>query len=459
MCTVSRYTLYAAIPITLKANWYKENFALVRYNPDGIEDPAFGENKNGIVTIPVGGVTNKGQSLVVQSDGKILMGGYTLGNQQGNGFALVRCLLNGTLDNSFGKNKNGIVVTPIGNGALGQGLAIQPDGKILLVGYTFDNISNKQTFALVRYNTDGIEDTNFGDKGTGVVITSVDGSSGDQGYSLFVLPDGKILLGGTSSKDANQNFAVVRYTSKGIPDSSFGNGTGNATIPAGTGSDAGGRSLAVDSAGGILLGGTKGNKDTEYQFAVARFTSNGTPDAQFGNSGSGLASTPLKDGNIHRGQSLKLQTDGKILVGGSRKTKEGTYQFAVARFLPAAPENVNVVTLITHYYQSILGRAPEASGLAYYQDKIAKAQAQGDVKPAFRQMGSDFFNSPEYLNRNTSNTAYITNLYKTFLQRDPETAGLQYYLDRLSKGESRNTFITDFTNSQEFANFMKSLGF
>ncbi|MEI6415306.1 MAG: CARDB domain-containing protein, partial [Pseudomonadota bacterium] len=95
-----------------------------------------------------------------------------------------------------------------------------------------------------------------------------------------------------------------------------------------------------------------------------------------------------------------------------------------------------VDTLITHYYQSILGRAPELSGLAYYQDKIAKAQAQGDVKPAFRQMGYDFFNSPEYLDRKTGNTDYITNLYKTFLQRDPDAGGLQFYLDRLEKGES-----------------------
>ncbi|MEI6415149.1 MAG: DUF4214 domain-containing protein, partial [Pseudomonadota bacterium] len=121
--------------------------------------------------------------------------------------------------------------------------------------------------------------------------------------------------------------------------------------------------------------------------------------------------------------------------------------------------NNSVVTLITHYYQSILGRVPDSSGLTYSQDKISQAQAQGDVKPAFRQMGSDFFSSPEYLNRKTGNTDYITNLYKTFLQRDPDSAGLQFYLDRLSRGESRNTFITDFTNSAEFATFMKNLGF
>ena len=118
-----------------------------------------------------------------------------------------------------------------------------------------------------------------------------------------------------------------------------------------------------------------------------------------------------------------------------------------------------VTTLITLYYQYILGRIPDPAGLAYYQDAIAKAQAQGDAKPAFRQMSSNFLNSPEYVNRKTSDTEYITTLYKTFLQRDPESAGLQFYLNRLSQGEARNNFITDFTNSSEFTAFMKSLGF
>ena len=101
----------------------------------------------------------------------------------------------------------------------------------------------------------------------------------------------------------------------------------------------------------------------------------------------------------------------------------------------------------------------DALGLSYYENKVAQAQAQGDVKPAFRQIGYDFFNSPEYLGRQTSNNVYITTLYNTFLLRVSESSGLQYYLNRLSNGESRNQFITDFTNSPEFANLMRSLGF
>jgi len=122
--------------------------------------------------------------------------------------------------------------------------------------------------------------------------------------------------------------------------------------------------------------------------------------------------------------------------------------------------NDSVVTLITYYYQSILGRAPDSGGLAYYQDRINQAKAQGrDVKPEFKIMAYNFLNSPEYLNRGTSNTAYVTILYKTFLQRDPESAGLQYYLNILASGWSRNSLLDNFVNSPEFDTFMKNLGF
>jgi len=122
--------------------------------------------------------------------------------------------------------------------------------------------------------------------------------------------------------------------------------------------------------------------------------------------------------------------------------------------------NDSVITLITYYYQSILGRAPDSGGLAYYQDGINQAKAQGrDVKPEFKTMAYNFLNSPEWLNRGTNNTEYVTTLYKTFLQRDPESAGLTYYLNILANGTSRNSLLDNFVNSPEFDTFMKNLGF
>ena len=116
--------------------------------------------------------------------------------------------------------------------------------------------------------------------------------------------------------------------------------------------------------------------------------------------------------------------------------------------------------LITHYYVSILGRNPEPEGLTYWQQLIAQKQAQAlDVKPVFRDIANFFFNSPEYLERNTTDTEWITNLYLTFFQREPDADGLAFWLEQLASGARRNDVMGDFLYSQEFTDFMQALGF
>ena len=117
-------------------------------------------------------------------------------------------------------------------------------------------------------------------------------------------------------------------------------------------------------------------------------------------------------------------------------------------------------TLITHYYVSILRRSPDAGGLAYWQQLIAQKQQQGlDVKPVFRDMANFFFNSPEYLGRNTTDTEFVTNLYLTFFQRNPDSGGMSFWLNQLALGVSRNQVMSGFLYSPEFTHFMQSLGF
>lgn len=120
----------------------------------------------------------------------------------------------------------------------------------------------------------------------------------------------------------------------------------------------------------------------------------------------------------------------------------------------------SATTLITHYYVSILERGPEADGLAFWKDQIADRQAQGiDVKPVFRDMANFFFNSAEYLGRNTTDRQFITNLYLTFFQREPDDGGYTFWLGKLASGMTRNQAMTGFLNSPEFTNFMQDLGF
>ncbi|CAK0754881.1 hypothetical protein CCP4SC76_2570002 [Gammaproteobacteria bacterium] len=177
---------------------------------------------------------------------------------------------------------------------------------------------------------------------------------------------------------------------------------------------------------------------------------------------------------LHRGnwpKGLSLDSDSGKLAG--IPTQAGIYDFDIElvdkghhndattkfyRILVTSGTNP-IGDLIDYYYQSVLGRVPEPEGLAYYQDRIDQAIAQGrDVKPEFRLMAYNMLNSPEYLNKGTGNLEYVTTLYKTFLQRGPEDTGLTYYLDRLTKGETRNVLIDNFANSPEFAQFMTNLG-
>ncbi|MCP5127397.1 MAG: DUF4214 domain-containing protein [Gammaproteobacteria bacterium] len=120
----------------------------------------------------------------------------------------------------------------------------------------------------------------------------------------------------------------------------------------------------------------------------------------------------------------------------------------------------NATTLITHYYVSILRRDPDAEGLAFWQNLIAERQREGmDVKPVFRQMADFFFNSAEYLGRNTTDFEFVTNLYLTFFQREPDEGGYTFWLEQLASGMTRNAAMAGFLYSVEFTDFMQRLGF
>ena len=121
--------------------------------------------------------------------------------------------------------------------------------------------------------------------------------------------------------------------------------------------------------------------------------------------------------------------------------------------------NDPAATLTTHYYVSILGRAPDAAGLAYWRNQIIQNQEQGmDVKPVFQEMAISFFNSSEYLGHNTTNEQFIADVYLTFFQRDPDEAGLTFWLEALTRGVTRNEVIISFLFSSEFTEFMQALG-
>jgi len=224
--------------------------AVVRYNANGTLDTSFGGT--GKVKTDLGG-TDSGNSVAVQSDGKVVVAG-----QSGKSIAVVRYNANGTLDTSFGGT--GKVMTTIGSSNNnGAGVAVQGDGKIVVAG----DSSNGSGFdiAVVRYNANGTLDTSLG--GTGKVTTDLGGN--DYGKSVKVQGNGKIVVAGYSSIGSGYELAVVRYNANGTLDTSFG-GTGW-QMPAFGNSRNFGNSVAISGNDGkIVVAG-----ESQYNIAVVRY--------------------------------------------------------------------------------------------------------------------------------------------------------------------------------------------
>ena len=307
------------------------DFALVRYNSNGSLDNTFGTN--GIVTTAIGSGTDWGHSAAIQSDGKIVVAGIS-NNGVNNDFAIVRYNSNGSLDNTFGTG--GKVTTAIGVAAdEGYSVAIQSDGKIVVTGFSHNGTNND--FALVRYNTDGTLDNTFG--AGGKAITDFGGT--DEAYSVAIQSDGKIVGVGYSFTGGYNYFTIVRYTSNGGLDNTFGTG-GKVTNLIGNASN--GYSVAIQSDGKIVA--TGGSLSTfSSDFYLTRCNTNGSMDNTFGSSG--IVSTDFT-GTNDDGLSVTIQSDGKILVAGFSKVGFN-FNFALARYIgiPTPPSNDDCSSAIT----------------------------------------------------------------------------------------------------------------
>ena len=166
------------------------DFAVVRYNTDGSLDTTFGSG--GKVSTDVGEDTETVASVALQSDGKIVAAGYSY-NDSKNVFAVVRYNTDGSSDRTFGTG--GIVVTPIGSGdSVPESVVVQSDGKIVVAGYS--NNGSNEDFAIVRYNTDGSLDSTFGTEGTEGIVVAAIGSGDDYATSMVLQSDGKIVVAG-----------------------------------------------------------------------------------------------------------------------------------------------------------------------------------------------------------------------------------------------------------------------
>lgn len=217
------------------------------------------------------------------------------------------------LDQNFADG--GVQITAIGDlDDRGYATALQPDGKIVVAG-TSDNGSNSDV-AVLRYNEDGSLDTSFDNDGK---VTIQLGSENDGANDVVVKDDGSIIVAGYLERSEGRQFALVQLTSAGIVDVSFGDaGSGIVTLEE-SGKNGEALSLAVDSENRILVAGVF-RTSTEERAIVARYFADGSLDASFGENGIGRVAT---DGNTSA-TFLALQSDGKIILGGSQTLESVT---------------------------------------------------------------------------------------------------------------------------------------
>ncbi len=295
--------------ITLSNIWNgsDNDFALNRFNPDGTLDNTFGINGKTIKSIKDSS-SDDFESLIIQNDGKIIASGSTYIDNERHSVA-VRYTSDGSLDNTFGMG--GIALLPANNSVdFVYSAAIQNDGKIIACGYSY--LNNGAVFAAVRYNVDGSFDNTFGSEGKAFIPI---GSSYDFAFSSAIQDDDKIILAGSYRNGDKDNFSLVRLTADGKLDSTFGT-DGLVTSPIGSSNNRC-YSIKLQNDGKIIAAGSYGNIKIG-EVALVRYNSDGSFDSTFGNNG--IVLTPTPD-SASVGYSLKLQDDGKIVVGGTDKDR------------------------------------------------------------------------------------------------------------------------------------------
>lgn len=187
----------------LVAGSRNNNFAVARLNSDGSIDNTYGTS--GVFSTTTAVVTQC--RIILQGDGKLLA---THSSATQTEALVLRLNQNGTEDSSFGTN--GKVQTQVGSAATydyTQGIVLQPDGKIIVTGSSYTSGSTSD-YLTIRYNSNGTIDNSFGANSNGIVTTSVEINDEDRGKIVRLQSDGKIVVAG-SSCTGSCDFVLLRY--------------------------------------------------------------------------------------------------------------------------------------------------------------------------------------------------------------------------------------------------------
>jgi len=280
---------------------------VARYAAAGLLDPTF--SGDGIARTNLSHGNDEATGLAIQPDGKIVVAA-TAGTPGTNSlFAVLRYDPDGRLDRSF--SRDGRVAAAVPGGGVARAVSLQADGRIVVAGSAG---AHSIEFAVVRFRPDGAVDTSFG--GDGTVVTTLTGSF-DFGEAVAVQPNGRVIVAGFAGAG---RYGLVRYTAAGALDTTF-SGNGKAVLPVG------GFASAIALHGGkiVLAGGVPLDR-----MGVVRVNADGTLDRTFGRRG--VARTAFPGFTTTSAAAVAIQPDGKIVAAGFASSFRGRGDFALARY-------------------------------------------------------------------------------------------------------------------------------
>jgi uncharacterized delta-60 repeat protein len=312
------------------------NIALAQLTSNGMLDPGFG-NDGQVLTDFSTSTSGDARAMAIQPDGKIVVIGSNY-PVTGREFAVLRYNADGTLDKAFGEN--GLTSTPftVPNpydsahpsvaDSNAEGVAVDAQGRIVVAGFVYNPFGGSD-FALARYLPDGALDTSFGTGGQELFAINAGGTN--KAFAVRSDQNGKIVIAGYTAlpqSNAGEDIAVLRFNDDGSLDRTF-NLTGWVTTDFfGRNDEA--QALAIQSDGKIVVGGSASYATAPSDFAVVRYNADGSLDATFGNAGK--ATTDFGH-TADTANGMTLDPQGRIILAGASARGYPTYHdFAVARF-------------------------------------------------------------------------------------------------------------------------------
>ena len=350
-----------------------DDFAVARYESNGELDTSFGDNGLMITDFnqPGSSYTSAvGTNVTLDGGGNIVVVGYVRNGSEYNDFTIVRYTPDGDLDTTFNSGGNlppgraGIITTSVNFDQEDQAyaVAVQPDGKIIVVG---DTNGAPGVFVMLRYNSDGALDTDFGNEGQVYAATNKVATGRDvalQADGMIVVTAAISVIDETTINCINsggdryceyKDMWTGRFDSNGDPDVGFGANGEVVTPVSERGNDDLGRGIAIQPDGKIIVVGhtdvsihTYSGEDEFFtlseDFALVRYSSDGTLDPSFGIGGIRTTDFPGPTSPSDQARAVALQSDGKIVVAGVSDR-----DFAVARYTSSTTTDTPTTTTLT----------------------------------------------------------------------------------------------------------------